>query len=40
MLTLEAIESIRAIFLQHVQPVTVDFAAKLLGWISTRWTPR
>lgn len=32
MLTREAIESIRAIFLQHVQPVTVDFAAKLLGW--------
>ena len=32
MLACEAIESIRSIFLQHVQPVTVDFAAKLLGW--------
>jgi hypothetical protein len=32
MLAREAIESIRSIFLQHVQPVTVDFAAKLLGW--------
>ena len=32
MLTREAIESIRAIFLQYVQPVTVDLAARLLGW--------